>query len=470
MAAPTPADAAPLSASEVRERELRVRARTEAAIEHLASVDLAAAASVLRVGRIVVTSDPQIRTAALVKAGSGTMDRFKICMDAEFCDRPQEEITAILLHELLHHIMRHLHSGRTRISENAQMANVVGDAFINWTIHLTSPSLAKFFADFYPADKSPQLFLRTAGKPGAKGQDAGMHKALYSGALTEQDLVDYLKSSQGMSDEQEYILIGSHGAGGQGDDGSGQPAIPASQVGKVVKEIAGQMSGSKEGGQLAGKLSGLLTEFREAMKVGRSSGIEDVFRMSLVDACRHQIIEAVAGDVRDRPRRQVIMPMDVGRPDMYRVLAGVPTFFWRTPDFNGAEGKVRCYVDVSGSMGREVEFIYGCLASLEEYLDSEIYLFSNEISSITLAELKAGKVDSTGGTDFDCIIEHFLDGDAGKAVLFTDGYAGLKGDLAGALASSGRKVFGVVTSHGDEGVMGGFCEQVFRLPEIPGGF
>jgi predicted metal-dependent peptidase len=53
-------------------------------------------------------------------------------------------------------------------------------------------------------------------------------------------------------------------------------------------------------------------------------------------------------------------------------------------------------------------------------------MYSNKISRITLKELKGGKVETTGGTDFDCVMNHAASLPHGvkKVVAFTDGYWG----------------------------------------------
>jgi hypothetical protein len=55
-----------------------------------------------------------------------------------------------------------------------------------------------------------------------------------------------------------------------------------------------------------------------------------------------------------------------------------------------------------------------------------IFLFSNIVVEVPFRALLAGRVQTTCGTDFDCIAEHVLANRLDKAVILTDGYASMK--------------------------------------------
>jgi hypothetical protein len=54
-----------------------------------------------------------------------------------------------------------------------------------------------------------------------------------------------------------------------------------------------------------------------------------------------------------------------------------------------------------------------------------IFLFSNKVVEIPFARLLSGRVQTTYGTDFDCIADSILERAFDKAVILTDGYAEL---------------------------------------------
>ena len=85
------------------------------------------------------------------------------------------------------------------------------------------------------------------------------------------------------------------------------------------------------------------------------------------------------------------------------------------------------YLDVSGSVNDRLPEIVGVLSSLRAELTS-IFLFSNKVVEVPFKALLTGHIQTTYGTDFDCIAESILERSLDKAVILTDGYAGLNGD------------------------------------------
>jgi len=86
--------------------------------------------------------------------------------------------------------------------------------------------------------------------------------------------------------------------------------------------------------------------------------------------------------------------------------------------------------------------IIGLLRSLKAELKT-IFLFSNKVVEVPFPTLLAGQVQTTYGTDFDCIAEHVLANPYDKAVIRTDGYASMtegkrglyQAELGGGLSS-----------------------------------
>lgn len=111
-------------------------------------------------------------------------------------------------------------------------------------------------------------------------------------------------------------------------------------------------------------------------------------------------------------------------------------------------GACHVYVDVSGSMGRYVDEIYTILCSrnITDLLHEKIHLFSTKIEDITKKELKARVIDTSFGTDFDCIFEHMLKNDVKRALIFTDGYTNdVAPDLQERMLRKKTQIIGVFT-------------------------
>jgi hypothetical protein len=86
--------------------------------------------------------------------------------------------------------------------------------------------------------------------------------------------------------------------------------------------------------------------------------------------------------------------------------------------------KVRVYLDVSGSMEEVLTSLYGAVLDCQEMVHPTVYLFSTSVTDVSLAELRAGKCESTGGTAIDCVAEHMARNKVRRALIITDGWVG----------------------------------------------
>lgn len=447
-----------LSEQERQARRLRVETKARAAIEHLAAVDLAAAASVLRVGRIEVVEDQSIPTAALHREHGFSEARFRIVLNAEFCDRSDRDVTAILLHELLHHVMRHLEANR--VGDNPKLSNIVEDAFINRTIHLLNPELAGFFSDFYEPAQMPQLLLRSGSQPQSR-EDQQLYHALQMGQITEEDLYHALQDRGG--GDQDVQLIGSHEDEAEGD----RSVISEEAAEGLLQELGEQLRArGNPGKNQASRLDQLSESFLRLRRGKRLAPLQRAMQRALTQSLRSNLLHSVAGGSDLPSLRTPLMPERPARADMYWILAGMQPVLWRTPESNQQQGAVAVYLDVSGSMMHYLGTAYECCLAFEDMLSTEIYLFSNQIETIHIDQLRSGDVRTTYGTDFDCVVEHFLEqGSAEKAVLFSDGYAELDPAYQDKLTASSKEMIGVLTPRGNDRVMRTFCSELFHMPE-----
>jgi predicted metal-dependent peptidase len=86
--------------------------------------------------------------------------------------------------------------------------------------------------------------------------------------------------------------------------------------------------------------------------------------------------------------------------------------------------KVRVYIDVSGSMDSVLRALYGAVLDCKDRVYRTVHLFSTKVADLSLADLKAGKCESTGGTDIGCVAEHMARNRVTRALLITDGWVG----------------------------------------------
>ena len=75
-------------------------------------------------------------------------------------------------------------------------------------------------------------------------------------------------------------------------------------------------------------------------------------------------------------------------------------------------------------MDAYVPLLYGALVALRQHVEREVFLFSTVVSPISLQDLQRGRIETTGGTDIGCVVDHALKHRVSKVLLVTDGYVG----------------------------------------------
>lgn len=199
--------------------------------------------------------------------------------------------------------------------------------------------------------------------------------------------------------------------------------------------------------------STMITNILKVTKSINDKETENIFTNAInaISRCK-KIIGKILG--RETKYTGVIPTAD--RRAAYSVLAGIyPVFFDNTMmNLSEKHGEVAVYIDVSGSMGDYISAVYGICIGLSDYLQSHIYLYSNSIGHITLDKLKSGVVESTTGTDFDCVLTHIskLPCSISKIVVFTDGYWNYNDKSVKLLQNCGKSTtfFFICTPHGTQ--------------------
>jgi hypothetical protein len=108
---------------------------------------------------------------------------------------------------------------------------------------------------------------------------------------------------------------------------------------------------------------------------------------------------------------------------------------------------VHIYLDVSGSTMDFQRLFFGLTLRLGDRIGSPVYQFSNAVAAVSLAELLEGRCETTGGTDFDCVVRHALEHDFARILVVTDGEGPpLDDGLRARAAARGLRVFAVLTT------------------------
>lgn len=132
-------------------------------------------------------------------------------------------------------------------------------------------------------------------------------------------------------------------------------------------------------------------------------------------------------------------------------------------------GQVHVYLDVSGSMDGVIRPLYAALASLTPWLASRVQLFSTQVKAIPLADLRQGKLLTTGGTHIDCVTDHLLQQKVERALIVTDGWVGrVASEHAHALKKRRVRIEAAITADGDPDFMQALRGRTNRLPNLNG--
>ena len=401
-----------------------------------------------------------------------------------------------VLHELYHILLGHTFFMRAKTfgDVSQKTLNIAFDAMINATICMQYPSTTfqSFFTNFYDKAKMPQALLRPRSRP-ARFWERKRYKQLYTlvglpPEATIEIIEQYEKETSGVQ------LLGNHN-GGFFDD-SGNSNIPDALLDRVAQEIMDNISGDlnriasekkwkaqrrlnhkqyelnrkkyqtdiskdeieklkKEVKKLKQELDeirntpgyslsafgSILGERIEAIK--QKKALEEELTKVASQSSYSKIESQIKSLFPKIPEKSVI-PNFRNRKAIVSLTAGIYQPFYMNPLRPKDFGQITLYIDVSGSMDQYMSTIYKVTAGCSEYLNDDIYVFSNKVAKITKEDLLHGKVISTGGTD-DCFLDHALENNFSKIMVFTDGFLKIKQKNIEEVAKRNMKILTVYT-------------------------
>ena len=338
------------------------------------------------------------------------------------CD---EDLFCLVMHEIMHPMFGHFIYG------SGHLENFAADMVINASISLL----------FQDASACGSLFRKTYQPHGMEGllrSLSRMHDSRYSNLydvfygnrhgeerLTTGEVIRALKVLTPTCDTGAILLLGSHAPHPLHETGDGKEAPGLSGLSaEVLCRIAENLKQAAQcpSNRMAGQGENLYALFLEAIKSHLS-----IRKVLLQKFATKQKVDRFKQSIH-RPAIGVSpIPLHPSKRDFVLLAAGIPPFHYHNHVQRVAtkEHGLAVYLDVSGSVNEHLPGIVGVLSSLKAELTS-IFLFSNKVVEIPFKTLLAGHVQTTYGTDFDCIAESIVERDLDKAVIFTDGYASLQ--------------------------------------------
>lgn len=119
-----------------------------------------------------------------------------------------------------------------------------------------------------------------------------------------------------------------------------------------------------------------------------------------------------------------IVPRRLASLDLIIEASDIEVVMWRANKWTYRIDKnlLPIYLDVSGSTMPYLPEIIRLIANVSDELDY-VWGFSNMIAKHSVQDLEEGKIVSTGGTDFDCVVDHAIENEFKHIVVITDGEA-----------------------------------------------
>lgn len=369
----------------------------------------------------------------------------------KYCAR-DEHLFLLVMHELWHITLAH-----TRMYPRATpVHNIAFDAVINAGLsrQFAGPEYRGFFEKINPVPNFPQVLLRPPeGWPhnprypdvGPAGtvdilkrlyphdNDPNVKPPFYAEILAL--LRQYAEENGLVWEDVEVVLLGDHDGDGQGDGKEGKlldnPAMKDIMK-KVVKRWPKMPAGAPRAGGNGGQRDLITTDIEQAAERAKRK-FADILRRCLNPGI---------GEQHRRAKRDVaglsgtsVLPNARDRSAPAKKRLGSPNTLWSQPGTTRARvpdvpGKAYIYLDVSGSMADVLPYLMGLLVPYVANGKADVFQFSTIIEPFPFADLKRGQVQTTGGTNINCVMQHLL-ADKSKvrrALLLTDGYTGYPSD------------------------------------------
>ena len=473
------------------------------------------------------------RILTVLPAATYQMDRFFQFADIDFSERTEtacvevgaeprlhlnprfvrmrckrdEHLLMLVLHELYHVIL-----GHTRLFARLTEAhNVAFDAIINSLLcrQFPGPEYVSFFTRLNPADRFPGRLLRPPrGWPrrmevarGASPEERALMSLLYGAradSVTYQEVLSVLErtletSSCGScvhteapgrhpdepnnSGGEGYVLIGDHG-GARGSGEMDQTAVGDAVFKDILRRITekwparaglgvGRDRGSRAFDFLMPRPRNPRADFVTALRrLLLSAGVlqpdpASPYAWKRIDDAQ----ETSTTVVNWRDRRVHAWTTLTGLPQLlFRDTASCRRTCWRPRNV------AHVYLDVSGSMARELPWLVGALEPLQRRGLCRLYAFSTVVAEVGRCRLLKDEIPNTFGTDISCVYSHLLalapSRTPRRVVVLTDGFTGEPPTqhLAEAQKRKTRVTVGVVGGNGRRHL--GYASIVETLPAL----
>lgn len=341
-----------------------------------------------------------------------------------------DRVKDVVMHELMHPILGDMNR------DMGWLPNIAGDIVINAMLYNLKLASCEFMKAYYPANEAPWCLLRPQSNP--PKEVLGIYASVYSSEFKSTWKLDQLGMRcenpfeimralqtiypEGIDIFGDWLLLGNHTGGEptKTEDGEyippevwGVPGEVTGDVAEICEEMADEMAGGGWGGTAADMAVRILRS-KKRIKTQLLRGFD-------TQNVANKLKQYYRGIVHSRS----MVPTTVSRNEAAKIAMGAPPLFYRkkipTEHMLQKRG-VAMYLDVSGSVYPYLPAILGIFKNLADEI-SAVYCFSNQVVEIAKEDFIAGRIKTTGGTDFNCIIDHAVEKKHEKILVFSDGDA-----------------------------------------------
>ena len=392
-----------------------------------------------------VKEDPDCQTASINKQGTLRYNPDFVIKHV----KTKGDLFSLIFHETLHKVFGHF------IYNSGEIENIAADAIINAVIsniYSISSHRGELFKNLYPPK----------GLTGILRPDSNMYNSRYScvyqnlyktnyghsssRSLTTGELIQSLKILIDVENVPVILLIGSHGQAGKDE-------FPAEITSKLAADIRSALGRNDS---QAGYFESLEQLFIEVIKSRLS-----LPRKILEKYTTNRKIDRFKELYNRQARTTSPIPIYPSKRDLTLIACGIWPAHFHNQQMKLYERKkgIAIYLDVSGSVNEYLPEIIGVIMKLQNKL-STVFLFSNAVVETPVKKLILGQIETTYGTDFDCIAQSIIENQYDKTVVITDGYASLSDDLSEKIKKQKVKILTILFNGKDD------CPEFEHFGEI----
>jgi predicted metal-dependent peptidase len=429
--------------------------------------------------KILVIKEPMDGFGTMGITASGIL-----LIDQEFWDKEitsQNRLRTILMHELLHNIGGDVYNINSHKDDaEAELRNLADvlamDARINAFICNSRPDIdpVEFLVSYYNDEVNKQNPVQKILRPGvtfSSGPEATylkpQHDIIYKSMefcghqeFSDQ-IYEYLKKTPNANGNKKKIkikLLGSHGTGADGKEITEEDlknaesieidlsSLSKEDLDKLKKEAKEakqkqQNSGNPEPANAQEKIDQIVIDAlnQSATGAGQSDKLTTAFLNQAlhvterfdINRFKQLAFNNIFHNVRTQAKVKLgtwtakpLIPQRPAKSDIILMSAGIHPVLYKQYKYTTRIDKnlLPIYLDVSGSTTPFLPEIIRLIANISDQLDY-VWGFSNKIAKHTIQDLNDGKIITTGGTDFDCVIDHAESQEFEHIVVITDGDA-----------------------------------------------